>query len=377
MSLVFTLAARNLLQDRLRLFASLLGIVFSTVLVMVQRGLYVGFGGMITTVIDHATADFWIVSKGARYFEDLSLLSSRMQQRLESNNGVSEVIPVVAGFSAWMLPDETMSSIFVVGSDVSAGALVPWNIVSGDVQSVTEPNTVAIDRSYMERLNVSKIGDRVRIRALPATVGAMTEGIRSFTTAPYVFSTVDDARSYTGLPRGFTSFFLIRLKPGMDKDKVRQEILSNESGIQVLTPKDFHNLSRSFWLFRTGAGTALVIGALLAVIVGTVIVAQTLYSSTKEHFFEFATLRAMGASNGYVYRVIILQALISAGAGFLLAAVIALAIVHLTVNTAVQIVITPGLMVMLFVLTVVMCVVSAISAVVSVIRVEPAIVLTR
>ncbi len=61
MSLVFTLAMRNLFQDRLRFIASLMGIVFSVVLVMVQMGLYFGFSGMITTVIDHTPADLWIV----------------------------------------------------------------------------------------------------------------------------------------------------------------------------------------------------------------------------------------------------------------------------------------------------------------------------
>jgi hypothetical protein len=50
MSLVFTLAMRNLFQDRLRFIASLMGIVFSVVLVMVQTGLYFGFSGMITTM---------------------------------------------------------------------------------------------------------------------------------------------------------------------------------------------------------------------------------------------------------------------------------------------------------------------------------------
>jgi len=44
---------------------------------------------------------------------------------------------------------------------------------------------------------------------------------------------------------------------------------------------------RSFWLFRPGAGFALFAGALLGMIVGTVIVAQTLYSSTKDHINEF------------------------------------------------------------------------------------------
>ena len=73
MSLVFTLALRNLFQDRLRFIASLMGIVFSVVLVMVQAGLYFGFSGMITTVIDHTSTDLWIVSSGAKYFEDLAV----------------------------------------------------------------------------------------------------------------------------------------------------------------------------------------------------------------------------------------------------------------------------------------------------------------
>jgi len=72
MSLVFTLALRNLFQDRLRFIASLMGIVFSVVLVMVQMGLYFGFSGMVTTMIDHTSTDLWIVSSGANYFEDLS-----------------------------------------------------------------------------------------------------------------------------------------------------------------------------------------------------------------------------------------------------------------------------------------------------------------
>jgi putative ABC transport system permease protein len=70
MSLVLTLASRNLFQDRLRFLATLIGIVFSVVLVMVQLGLYLGFGRMVTTMIDHASADLWVVSHGARSFEE-------------------------------------------------------------------------------------------------------------------------------------------------------------------------------------------------------------------------------------------------------------------------------------------------------------------
>ena len=88
MSLVLTLASRNLFQDRLRFVATLIGIVFSVVLVMVQMGLYLGFGRMVTTMIDHAAADLWVVSKGATSFEDLTLLDIRARDRLPGINGV-------------------------------------------------------------------------------------------------------------------------------------------------------------------------------------------------------------------------------------------------------------------------------------------------
>jgi putative ABC transport system permease protein len=377
MSLVFTLALRNLFQDRLRFIASLMGIVFSVVLVMVQAGLYFGFSGMITTVIDHTSTDLWIVSSGAKYFEDLSLLNAGMRDRLLAVEGVSEVVPGVVGFSAWSLPDGAMTSVLVIGTDVAAGGLSPWNVVEGTAQSLTTPGTVAIDRSYYERLGVSGVGATAQIRGLPVTVGAVTDGIRSFTTTPYVFSNLRSARAYIGLPASFASHFLVRLKPGADIEQTRQHIVSSISGIQALTPDQFREESRTFWLFRTGAGAALVAGAVLGIIVGTVIVAQTLYSSTKDHLYEFATLRAMGASNSYIFQVIICQALVNAIIGFAIAALIGAAIVHFTAKSALQVVITPYLIIALCVVTIVMCIVSAITAISRVVRVDPAIVLTR
>jgi putative ABC transport system permease protein len=377
MSLAFTLALRNLFQDRLRFIASLTGIVFSVVLVMVQMGLYLGFGSMLTTMIDHASADLWIVSSGAKYFEDLSLLDTGMRDRLLTIDGVAEVVPLVVGFSAWSLPDGAMTPVVVVGSDFTAGGLPPWNVVEGAAESLTTPGTVAVDRSYYDRLGVSGVGAAAQIRGMPVKVGAITDGIRSFTTTPYVFSDLGGARAFIGLPAGFTTHFMVRLKPQADVDRIRQNILSSVSGIQAFTPDQFRDQSRSFWLFATGAGAALFAGALLGVIVGTVIVAQTLYSSTKDHLYEFATLRAMGASNSYIYEVIIYQALLSAFVGFVIAALIGTAVVHFTAKSAVQVVITRNLMMELFVLTVVMSIASALASIVRVVRVDPAIVLTR
>ena len=109
-------------------------------------GLYFGFGRLVTTMIDHASTDLWIVSSGAKCFEDLSLLGTNMRDDLRTVNGVAEVTPVVAGFSAWRKSDGAMIPVFVMGTVLAAGALSPWSIVEGSLASLTAPGTVAIDR---------------------------------------------------------------------------------------------------------------------------------------------------------------------------------------------------------------------------------------
>jgi putative ABC transport system permease protein len=377
MPLVFTLAFRNLFHDRLRLVATVIGIVFSIVLVMVQMGLYLGFGQMVTTMIDHTSADLWIMPKGTKCFEDPSLLDARQRNRALAVSGVAEAIPVVIGFADWRTPSGTSTPVFVVGSDLRSGGLQPWNLVEGRIESLSTPNAVAVDQSYFSRLGITGVGARAEIRQQTVRVAAVTSGIRSFTTTPYVFMDVDRARAHTGVPASKATYLLVHVDKGASVDDVRRNLLSTLSDVEVLTPSQFSDRSRSFWLFGTGAGAALFAGALLGVIVGTVIVAQTLYSSTKDHINEFATLRAIGSSRRYIYKVIICQALLNAVIGFSIAALIGAVVVHMTASSALPIVITPGLGVGLFVLTIVMCVVSAVTAIMKVTRIDPATVFTR
>ena len=265
----------------------------------------------------------------------------------------------------------------MIGSEIRGPGLHPWNVVQGSLEALSVPGAVAVDRSYFDRLGTKGLGDDAEIRDQRVQVAAVTNGIRSFTTTPYVFSTLDRARSFTGTSAAKATYFLVRLTPGADRDAVRNRLRAVLPDLEVMTTNEFRARSRSFWLFGTGAGAALFAGALLGLIVGTVIVAQTLYSSTKDHINEFATLRAIGSSGRYIHRVIIYQALLNAVIGFVFAYAIGLIIVRGTSATALPIIITPTLSVGLFLLTVVMCVLSAIAAIVQVIRIDPAMVFTR
>ncbi len=375
--LTLKLAARNLVHDRLRFAATITGIVFSMVLVTVQMGLFASFARMVTTMIDHAPADLWIMPLGTKCFEDPSLLDERERFRALSVKGVAEVTPILVSFAQWKVPTGGTTPVMLIGSDRNATGLQPWNIVAGTPEALSIPDAVAVDRTYFSRLGVSGLGDTVEIRDRKATIRAVTSGIRSFTTTPYVFTPLDRARAYAGTPQNKATYLLVRLSPGADIGSAQSELNRTLAKAEVLTPAAFRSRSRSFWLFGTGAGAALFAGALLGMIVGIVIVAQTLYASTKEFANEFATLRAIGSSSRYIHTVITIQALLSAVIGFDIAALIGRLIVRATADTALPVLMTPGVTVSLFLLTVAMCILSAIAAMVQITRLDPAVVFTR
>ncbi|HEY4735762.1 MAG TPA: ABC transporter permease, partial [Xanthobacteraceae bacterium] len=152
MSLTLTLASRNLFHDTLRFVATMVGIVFSVVLVMIQMGLFLGFGPMVTTMIDHAATDLWVVPKNVKCFEDPSLIDLKLRNKIATLDGVATVVPLVIGFSDWRLESGEMTPVFIVGSDLRDGAMQPWNLVEGNVQALSQGFSVAVDRSYFDRL---------------------------------------------------------------------------------------------------------------------------------------------------------------------------------------------------------------------------------
>ncbi len=378
MTLILTLASRNLFHDRVRLIATVVGIVFSIVLVTVQLGVFVSFERMVTMMIDHAQADFWIAPIETKSFEGSSLLAGRERFQALSINGVTEVTPVIVGYASWRKPNGGASTpVLVVGAPTASAGLQPWNVVEGRVDDLSMPDAVAIDRSYFEQLGVAGIGGNAEISNQKARVVAITKGIRSFTTTPQVFTSLDRARAYLGVPPNKANYFIVRISPNANAAAVRSRLAASLSDAEVLTSEEFRHRSRLFWLMDTGAGAALLGSAILGIIVGTIIVAQTLYSSTKDHLKEFATLRAIGSSRKYILKVILVQALLSAVIGFSIAAAIGLALVKATTDAALPIVMTPELTLGLFVLTVAMCAIAAISAIRVVTRIDPAMVFAQ
>ncbi len=376
--MILTLAIKNLFHDRIRLAVTLVGILFSVVLVAVQLGLYFGARKMIVAMVEQANAELWVTAYGAKSFEEggVQLRQSDRHAAL-SVPGVVSAAPIMVTFAEWRKPQGGSTTAIVVGSNAEDGGLRPWGLIQGDEQAIADPGGVAVDRTYLADLGVSAVGDVAQIEQGRVRVTAITDGIRSFTMAPFVFTTLNRARGLLGVPSDQFSYLLVKLSPGTDAGRVRAALSQRLPDREVLTKAEFRDRSLQQWLFSTGAGVALIGGALLGLLVGTVIVAQTLYSSTKDHLAEFATLRALGSSAGYIHRVILTQAAFSAVLGYILGMAIAMAITTMSEATALPLLMTPELAAGLFAITIGMCAVSAISAILKVTKIDPAMVFSR
>ena len=376
--MILTLAIRNLFHDKVRLAVTLIGILFSVVLIAVQLGLYFGARKMILDMIDNARGELWVTTYGAKSFEEGGILLTPRERHVTlAVHGVAAAIPLIVHFGEWRKPSGGSTTSIVIGADAEDNGLHPWNLVEGSENSILAPDGVAIDRSYMADLGVKRVGDVAQLERGRVRVTALTDGIRSFTMAPYVFTTLNRARALIGAPGENFSYLLIKAAPDTDIAALQADLKSRLPDQDILSTQEFRARNLDQWLYSTGAGVALIGGALLGLLVGTVIVAQTLYSSTKDHLNEFATLRALGSSAGYIHQVILMQAAFSAILGYALGMAISLILTAFSAATALPIVMSPGLALFLFAVTIGMCAVSAVSAIVKVTKIDPAMVFSR
>src|SRR5207245_1152131 len=125
-------------------------------------------------------------------------LDERERFRALSISGVREAMPLVIGFAQWKTSGGGSTPVFMIGSDFRTAGLRPWDLIEGSADALEVPGTIAVDQSYLERLGIAGLGDTAEIGDQKVRVVALTKGIRSFTTTPYIFTSIERARSYTG-----------------------------------------------------------------------------------------------------------------------------------------------------------------------------------
>lgn len=368
------LAQRNLFHDKVRLTVTLTGIVFSVVLIVVQLGLFLGFTTATSNLIDHSGADLWVTSKNVPYVEQGVPFSERKLNQVRAVPGVADAQKIIARWTQWKRHDGGQESVQIVGINVDNPLERPWNLVEGGVQDLKSPDAVILDELYKQKLGVTHVGEVFEIGGYRAKVVGFTRGIRSFTTSPYVFTSFKNAQDYTNLREDQLMFILVKVALHADVQQVRRDLLDHVRDVDVYTSAQFSRMTTSYWMFTTGAGVAVLIAAALGLVVGFVVVAQTIYATTMDHIREYGTLNAMGAPNSYVYKVIMKQAAISAVIGYVLGMIVSTFVVQGSQKGGAAILMPPSMAAGMFFLTLAMCVGAALVSINKVTHLDPAMV---
>jgi putative ABC transport system permease protein len=119
---------------------------------------------------------------------------------------------------------------------------------------------------------------------------------------------------------------------------------------------------------------ALFATAFLGFLVAGAVVSQVLYALVIEQRPEFGMLKAIGANGAYLCRVVLGEAAIIAGAGYLLGIAATWPLVRTLCSGGVPILLSPGLVATGFLAIATVCLIAAVMPLAKVLRLEPALV---
>jgi putative ABC transport system permease protein len=263
----------------------------------------------------------------------------------------------------------------VVGIETPPGRqplLGPWNVVAGDARRLAEPGAIVLERSEYPKLKIDRIGHQTEIAGARAEVVAMTDGIRSFSTSPIVFTDLRTARSYLPqLGEEPVTYVLVDVEDSAEVEDVQARINALPH-LAAYTRAEMSDRTRTYWSERTGVGAGFFTTAVLGIIVGFVVVGQILYSGTLQYIREYGTLKAMGAKNSAVVKVILSQAMISAALGFAVGAPLAMGMRAAMKGANLTVALSNELYIGTLIITAVMCAFAALLTIVKVLRLDPA-----
>jgi putative ABC transport system permease protein len=312
------LAVRNLLQDKTRLALSVAGIALAVMLIIFLLGLREGVFRGAVAYLDNAPGTVVVLPEGVRSTAGGSarLLPPETIESVLSVPEVREGAPVllVVAVPEW---HGTREAVRLIGYEVGSGT-GPWDLASGREPSAD--NEIVIDRALAARHSY-ELGDTVEFAGTELTVSGLSNGTSSL-VGSYVFARTELVESLILAP-GSASFLLLTPQSGAGSDDLITG-LQDIPGINALPKSDVMDNNRQVLANIVDSVIFVMVGA--AFVVGALVVGMVIYTATIERQREYGVLKAIGARNGMVYRIVISQAAIAAGIGVLAGVALAFAV---------------------------------------------------
>lgn len=369
------LARKNLLHDKLRFLITVSGVAFAVTLVFVQVGLFMGLLDNASITIEHLQADLWVTPRNTPNVDFAQTFPETSVQRVRSIPGVERADNLIVWFMSVALPTGAKEGILVYALEDFLRWGLPWNVVEGNLADLRRGDYFFLDDSARKRFGAFGPGDYREILGRRLKIIGRTRDALSFSTTPVAFMDIRTAQELSPDELGGnTTYILVRLAPGADPEAVRREIRRRLPYNDVHTRAEWAAQSRRYWIESTGLGLNLAVTVFLGCLVGIVVVAQTLYTSTMEHLKEFGTVKAIGGSNRDIYRILATQATIAAVVGFVLGGLMSWLLRPAMASIDLKLIISPSFAVTVAVGTVVLCLAAAMISFRKVAAIDPALV---
>jgi putative ABC transport system permease protein len=369
------LAIKNLLHDKLRSAMTVAGVAFAVTLVFVQVGLFLGILDNASVTIDRIEADLWVTSRNTPNVDFAHAFPESYVQRVRSVPGVLQADNLAIQFLNLQLPDGAEEGMLAYGLENFRRWGIPWRVEEGNVDDLRRGDFFFLDASAERRYGPFAVGDYREIFGYRMKIIGRTREAVSFTTSPVGFMDHRLVQRLAGeRMRGRTTYILVKTAPGADVAAVQAEIARRLPYNDVYPKKAWASRSRAYWVASTGLGLNMYLTVFLGCLVGVVVVAQTLYTSTMEHIKEFGTVKAIGGGNGDIYRILGTQASISAVVGFVLGCGMAALLAPAMASIGLKLIVPGELSAVVFAGTLVLCLGSAFVSFRKVAAIDPALV---
>jgi putative ABC transport system permease protein len=364
-----------------RLLTGIGGVMFAVVLILMQMGFESSLYSSAVMFHSHLTADLVLVNP---QYEFLAHMKPFARGRLYESLGVAgveSVSPVYVQLGEWQnLDTRAAKSILVIGFD-PANSAFDFAGVRERYTALREPDAVLFDSAgrpeYGAIASEFRQGRPIHVEINHRRVsiaGLYPMGASFGYSGSVITSDLNFLRMFPDRNRDLIQLGLIRLRPGANPEAVRRTLAGRlPDDVAVLTKAGYETRERSYWANAEPIGFILGFCVIMGLMVGAAIVYQILFSGITAHLAEFATLKAMGYSNGHLYGVVFRQALMLAWCGYVPGLLVSIELYRVTRNaTMLPMDLSAEMALLTLATTTVMCLISAVLALNKIRSADPA-----
>lgn len=381
---MISIARKNLFAEKVKLLISVGGVMFSTFLILTLLGIYSGITLQITRYINKAGADIWVTEEGVTdMFHSFSLLPDSLKGQIERKIEKGKVHRLILRSTEIKVREKDVlltkrlrekakeeegilkAKVNLIGYDTTSGIGGPWKIKTG--KDIPGKNEVIIDEMLSKNKKIN-LGDSVEIAGENFTV----TGISSETNLivqQMAFMDFKEAQDLFNF-KGKVNYYLVSLDDPSSVFETKEKITEGVSRVSVRTKREWAGMSAE--LINESFVPIIFIIVIIGFLVGTVIVGLTVYTATMEKIREYGILKAIGADNFTLYKIVFEQSFWTVLFGFITGSILSLFIApYIESYSAIMVIISPFTILETFIGTIFMSILASYLPVRKIASVDP------